>query len=100
MDADATLPSFCHAYRRALHAVIDLQSIANVAGLPRSACKRRISIHSEMSKLDLPVLAAKPLSPKKFCFSGRLLPLKPDTVELVTQGGLPSISNCPCRLLK
>lgn len=50
------------------------------------------NIHSDMSKLLLPVLASRPESPWKLVFFGRLALSRPANSELVTQGGFPITS--------
>ena len=94
-DALVILPSFCHAKRRSFRAVEVLHSIAIVALRPRKALTNRMSIHSEMSKFDLPVRASIPRKPRKFSFAGRFEPFRPETVELVTHGRFPSTRILP-----
>ena len=48
-----------------------------------------INIHSDMSKLLLPVLASSPESPWKLVFFGRFALSRLANSELVTHGGLP-----------
>ncbi len=66
-----------------------------VASRPRSALTNRMSIHSEISKFDLPVRASMPRKPWKFSFAGRFEPPIPETVAFVTHGRFPVTSSEP-----
>ena len=79
-----------HACAKTLRATLVLHSIANVAFLPRSPLNKRDIIHSETSKLLLPVSASIPRDPIVFDFSGRFVPRIAPNSELQTQGGLPT----------
>src|SRR3972149_5980033 len=70
-------------------ATADLHSIAKVNSRPCKADRRRIIIHSETSKLPLPVLASRPDNPLKLDLVGRLVASREPCSALVTQGGLP-----------
>ena len=59
-----------HACASTLRATAVLHSIASVASRPASASRSRISIHSEMSKLLLPVSASRPRRPAAFDLCG------------------------------
>ena len=91
----------CVFTSRNFRAVAVLQSIAKGRQAAREELEaRRINIHSEISKFDFPVLAARPRSPRKFCLIGTFVPSMAETPEFVTHGGLPRINMrpfCPAR---
>ena len=69
-------------------ATADLQSIASVASRPSSASSKRTIIHSETSKLLLPVSASRPRRPGALVFAGEVRrPIAP-SCALVTHGGI------------